>query len=109
MDTLELCSQLIRRTSVTPEDAGCQDIMIERLSAIGFKCEKLRFGEVDNFWAERGNSDSGPLFVFAGHTDVVQTGPVEQLDSPPFEPSIRGGLPSGRGSAVTKSRSLCTN
>lgn len=102
MDTLELCSQLIRRTSVTPEDAGCQDIMIERLSAIGFKCEKLRFGEVDNFWAERGNSDSGPLFVFAGHTDVVPTGPVEQWDSPPFEPSIRDGMLYGRGSADMK-------
>ena len=102
MNTLELCSQLIRQASVTPEDNGCQDIMINRLSAIGFKCEKLRFGEVDNFWAERGSPDTGPLFVFAGHTDVVPTGPLEKWDSPPFEPSIRDGILYGRGSADMK-------
>jgi len=102
LDTFELCCQLIRQASVTPEDAGCQDIMIERLSAIGFKCEKLRFGEVDNFWAEHGDPDSGPLFVFAGHTDVVPTGPSEQWDSPPFEPSVRDGMLYGRGSADMK-------
>ena len=75
-DTLDLAKQLIARRSVTPEDAGCQDIMIERLTALGFEVEKLPFGEVRNFWARRGTEN--PLYAFAGHTDVVPTGPERQ-------------------------------
>ena len=101
LKTLELCCELIRLPSVTPKDAGCQDLMIGRLNAIGFHCEKLKFGEVDNFWAERGGD--GPLFVFAGHTDVVPTGPIEKWSSPPFEPTIKDGQLFGRGSADMKS------
>jgi len=100
-DTLELAIDLINRPSVTPEDAGCQELLISRLQAIGFKVERLRFGEVDNFWARRG--DSAPLFAFAGHTDVVPTGPLEQWDSPPFSSEIRGGKLYGRGAADMKS------
>lgn len=76
--------------------------MIKHLAAIGFQCEKLRFGEVDNFWAECGDPTSGPLFVFAGHTDVVPTGPVEQWNSPPFEATVKDGLLYGRGAADMK-------
>jgi succinyl-diaminopimelate desuccinylase len=84
--TLQLACDLISRRSVTPEDDGCQDLMIARLEAIGFRVERLRFGEVDNFWAVRG--DSGPLLAFAGHTDVVPTGPETRWQRPPFEPVI---------------------
>ncbi len=98
--TLELCCELIRRQSVTPEDAGCQQLMMERLAAIGFECTALPFGEVSNFWAERGSS--GPLLVFAGHTDVVPTGPLEQWQSPPFEPTLQGDRLIGRGAADMK-------
>jgi succinyl-diaminopimelate desuccinylase len=98
--TLELCCELIRRASVTPEDAGCQALMMDRLRALGFTCTELRYGEVSNFWAERG--EQGPLLVFAGHTDVVPTGPLEQWNSPPFEPAVRDGLLFGRGSADMK-------
>ena len=86
--TLDLCCELIRRPSVTPEDCGCQALMMERLAAIGFECTRLQFGEVSNFWATRG--DSGPIMVFAGHTDVVPTGPEEQWSTPPFEPTLVG-------------------
>src|SRR5690606_39513926 len=79
--TIALACELIRRRSVTPEDDSCQDIMIHRLEAIGFRVERLRFGDVDNFWARRG--DSGPLLAFAGHTDVVPSGPEEQWQHPP--------------------------
>ncbi|MCB1846074.1 MAG: succinyl-diaminopimelate desuccinylase, partial [Halieaceae bacterium] len=79
--TLALACELIRHPSVTPDDAGCQQRMMDRLQAIGFRCTPLRFGAVDNFWAERGTS--GPILVFAGHTDVVPTGPEEQWRSPP--------------------------
>jgi succinyl-diaminopimelate desuccinylase len=98
--TLELALDLIRRPSVTPADADCQERMIARLEAIGFRAQRLRFGDVDNFWAVRG--ESGPLFVFAGHTDVVPTGPEARWQHPPFEPVIRDGLLYGRGAADMK-------
>ena len=98
---LELCMALIRQPSVTPEDAGCQQLMAERLSALGFHCEHLRFGEVDNLWAVRG--DGGPLFVFAGHTDVVPPGPEAAWLTPPFEPTLDGESLRGRGAADMKS------
>ncbi|MFZ5594084.1 MAG: succinyl-diaminopimelate desuccinylase [Pseudomonadota bacterium] len=98
--TLELAIDLISRPSVTPEDAGCQETMIARLAAIGFNIERLPFGEVQNFWARRGTS--GPLFAFAGHSDVVPAGPLEQWHSPPFEPTIRDGHLYGRGAADMK-------
>ncbi len=98
--TVQLCCELIRRKSVTPEDAGCQSLMIERLENIGFTCTRLPFGDVENFWAERGTS--GPILVFAGHTDVVPTGPVEQWSSAPFEPTLVDGTLYGRGTADMK-------
>ncbi len=98
--TLELCCELIRRQSVTPDDKGCQELMIQRLEKIGFNCERLRFGDVDNFWAERGSE--GPIIVFAGHTDVVPTGPLDQWSTPPFEPTVRDGILYGRGTADMK-------
>ncbi len=98
--TLELACELIRRPSVTPEDANCQALMIARLKAIGFDIQKLRFDDVDNFWAVRGNS--GPILAFAGHTDVVPTGPLEHWQSPPFEPTIQDGFLYGRGAADMK-------
>ena len=98
--TLALSCELISRPSVTPEDAGCQQLMMERLSAIGFHCTALRFGDVENFWAERG--ESGPILVFAGHTDVVPTGPLEEWRSPPFEPTVIDGVLYGRGAADMK-------
>ncbi len=98
--TLELACELIRRSSVTPEDAGCQALMAERLRKAGFEIEFLAFGEVSNLWARRGSS--APLFVFAGHTDVVPPGPLEDWQSPPFEPEIRDGYLYGRGAADMK-------
>ena len=98
--TLQLARELISRPSVTPDDKGCQDLLIEQLAPLGFKAEKMRFGEVDNLWLRRG--DKGPLFCFAGHTDVVPTGPLEDWDSPPFAPEIRDGELYGRGSADMK-------
>lgn len=98
--TIKLTLDLIERASVTPEDEGCQDLMIQRLEAIGFKCTKLRFGEVDNFWAVKG--DEGDLFCFAGHTDVVPTGDVNAWSNPPFEPKIIDGMLHGRGAADMK-------
>lgn len=98
--TLQLATDLIRCRSVTPEDDGCQALMIQRLEAIGFRVERLRFGEVDNFWAVRG--EQGPLLVFAGHTDVVPTGPEANWDNPPFEPRIIDGMLHGRGAADMK-------
>ncbi len=99
-ETLELAKQLIARRSVTPEDAGCQTLMIARLEAIGFSVEHLRFGEVDNFWARRGTTE--PLYAFAGHTDVVPTGPESNWKYPPFEPTIADGMLYGRGAADMK-------
>ena len=99
-ETLNLVKDLVSRASVTPEDAGCQDTMIARLEAIGFNVERLRFDDVDNFWARRGNQ--APLLAFAGHTDVVPTGPLEDWHSDPFKPEIRDGLLYGRGTADMK-------
>jgi succinyl-diaminopimelate desuccinylase len=98
--TLELAKALIARRSLTPDDAGCQDILIERLEKLGFKIERMRFGAVDNFWARRGTA--APVICFAGHTDVVPTGPVEKWGSEPFTPTIRDGMLYGRGSADMK-------
>ncbi len=98
--TLQLTEQLISRQSITPDDEGCQAIMIERLEAIGFQVHCLRFDDVDNFWAVHGTE--GPLFCFAGHTDVVPTGPAEQWHSPPFEPTVVDGMLYGRGAADMK-------
>jgi succinyl-diaminopimelate desuccinylase len=98
--TLDLALALMREPSVTPFDANCQTLMIDRLERIGFRIERLRFGDVDNFWARRG--DKGPLLAFAGHTDVVPTGPVENWSVPPFAPEIRDGMLMGRGAADMK-------
>lgn len=98
--TLQLAKELISRSSVTPDDAGCQEILIEHLQAMGFQIERLSFAEVTNFWAQLGNS--GPLLVFAGHTDVVPTGPLQDWDFPPFSPTEKNGLLYGRGAADMK-------
>jgi len=98
--TLALAAALIERPSVTPDDAGCQVMLAERLEAMGFACKHLRYGEVDNLWAVRG--DSGPLFVFAGHTDVVPPGPLEAWQTPPFRAVLRDGMLHGRGAADMK-------
>jgi succinyl-diaminopimelate desuccinylase len=99
-ETLELAKDLVSRASVTPQDAGCQKLMRARLEAIGFRCEDLAFGDVCNLWARRG--DRRPLLVFAGHTDVVPPGPLEQWHSDPFTPDIREGMLYGRGAADMK-------
>jgi succinyl-diaminopimelate desuccinylase len=99
--TLELTRNLMARASLTPADAGCQDVMIERLSAAGFHIERLRFGRVDNFWATHGSTE--PVLCFAGHTDVVPAGPLEEWHSDPFAPAIREGMLYGRGAADMKS------
>ncbi len=99
--TLDLARQLISIPSVTPDDLGCQKIIAERLSAIGFEIEHLRFGDVDNLWARYGTRS--PLFVFAGHTDVVPTGPIEKWSSDPFTPTIVDDVMTGRGTADMKS------
>jgi len=99
-DTLDLTIDLISRPSVTPEDYGCQQLLAQRLSAIGFTVEHLRFGDTDNIWARRGTK--GPVLAFAGHTDVVPTGPIEAWSSDPFKPEMRDGLLYGRGTADMK-------
>jgi succinyl-diaminopimelate desuccinylase len=100
-ETIELAKALIGRASVTPDDAGCQPLIADRLQAVDFSIESLRFGEVDNLWARRGTSP--PLFVFAGHTDVVPPGPLADWHSDPFTPSTRDGCLYGRGAADMKS------
>lgn len=100
-DVLELTRHLIARPSVTPDDAGCQALIAERLQRAGFACEHLRFGEVDNLWATHGVEDA-PTLVLLGHTDVVPPGPREAWASDPFEPVIRGGVLYGRGAADMK-------
>jgi len=98
--TLALTEQLIRRPSVTPLDEGCQQLMADRLAAIGFDIESMFFEDTLNLWARRGQGK--PLFCFAGHTDVVPTGPLDKWQTPPFEPSIRDGFLYGRGAADMK-------
>ena len=98
--TLALTCQLIERASVTPEDADCQQLLMQRLSAIGFECRPMPFGDVKNFWAIRGSA--GPLFCFAGHTDVVPSGDTAHWHSAPFIPTIKGDLLYGRGAADMK-------
>ncbi len=98
--TLELAKALIARPSVTPDDAGCQALLAERLAPLGFEIEPMPFGEVSNLWAVRGHQ--GPLFCFAGHTDVVPPGPLESWRHPPFEPTIDDGCLYGRGAADMK-------
>ena len=99
-DTLELTRDLISRASITPDDEGCQQLIAQRLTALGFQCEHLRFADVDNLWARYGTQ--GPLLCFAGHTDVVPSGPAEAWQSDPFKPEIRDGLLYGRGAADMK-------
>ena len=99
-ETLDLACALIERPSVTPEDAGCQDLIAEYLAPHGFVAESMPFAEVQNLWLRHGEGE--PLLMFAGHTDVVPTGPLEQWSSDPFNPTIRDGLLYGRGAADMK-------
>ena len=104
-DVLQLTWELIRRVSITPDDAGCQQWIAERLQRAGFQCERLRFGEVDNLWATHGpldGNEAGPVLVLLGHTDVVPPGPREAWSSDPFAPEIRDGMLYGRGAADMK-------
>ena len=99
--TFELARELISRISITPNDGGCQDVLAQRLARLGFRIERMRFGDVDNLWARRGSGK--PLICFAGHTDVVPTGPLDQWHSDPFLPTVRDGVLYGRGAADMKS------
>jgi succinyl-diaminopimelate desuccinylase len=101
VSALELAKELIGRRSVTPEDGGCQELIAKRLASAGFECEPMKFGEVTNLWARRGKS--APVVCFAGHTDVVPTGPLAEWHSDPFVPTIRDGKLYGRGAADMKS------
>ncbi|EKO3737200.1 succinyl-diaminopimelate desuccinylase [Vibrio metschnikovii] len=102
---LALAKDLISRESVTPNDAGCQQVMIERLTALGFNIEPMVFEDTTNFWARKGTE--GPLFVFAGHTDVVPAGSLFQWHTPPFEPTVIDGYLHGRGAADMKGSLAC--
>jgi succinyl-diaminopimelate desuccinylase len=99
-NTLELTQALIRCASITPDDAGCQALLSKQLAAAGFRLEQMNFGEVTNLWARRGTS--GPVFCFAGHTDVVPPGAIDDWNSDPFEPVVRDGALYGRGAADMK-------
>jgi succinyl-diaminopimelate desuccinylase len=101
LNALDLTQELIRRRSLTPDDDGCQKLIAGRLARLGFRCETIQCGAVTNLWARRGTS--GPLLCFAGHTDVVPTGPLSEWHSDPFAPSIRDGRLYGRGAADMKS------
>jgi len=101
IDTLDLAQQLVARPSVTPDDAGCIDLLVTYLEPLGFKCEKISSGGVDNLWARRGTT--APLVCFAGHTDVVPTGPLEHWSTDPFKPTLRDGVLHGRGASDMKS------
>lgn len=98
--TLDLAIDLVRRPSITPDDADCQEVLIARLERLGFSIERLPFGPVENFWARRG--DTAPLCVFAGHTDVVPPGPLDQWQHPPFAGTVQDNFLWGRGSADMK-------
>jgi succinyl-diaminopimelate desuccinylase len=100
IDTLDLTKQLIARRSVTPEDAGCLELLTGLLEPLGFKCERIARGGVDNLWARRGTA--APLLCFAGHTDVVPTGPLDEWRSDPFTPTLRDGTLYGRGASDMK-------
>jgi succinyl-diaminopimelate desuccinylase len=99
--TIDLLCDLIQRRSITPDDAGCQDLLRARLEAVGFSCETLQFNDVTNLWARRGTET--PVLCFAGHTDVVPPGDEEQWASEPFEPTFRDGMIYARGAADMKS------
>jgi succinyl-diaminopimelate desuccinylase len=99
-EVTDLAAELIRRHSITPEDAGCQHVLAQRLEAAGFTIESMRFGDVDNLWARHGTG--APLIVFAGHTDVVPTGPEERWSHKPFAGDIEDGMLYGRGAADMK-------
>jgi succinyl-diaminopimelate desuccinylase len=99
--TLALTEELIRRRSVTPDDDGCQALVAARLASLGFRAETIASSGVTNVWLRRGTTS--PVFVFAGHTDVVPTGPLEQWSSDPFTPTIRDGVLYGRGASDMKS------
>lgn len=100
-DVFDLTCELIRRRSLTPDDAGCMALVAARLGQVGFRCEHLRYGEVANLWATHGRG--GPVLVFLGHIDVVPSGPETEWASSPFEPTVRGGKLYGRGAADMKS------
>lgn len=104
-ETLSLLKDLVSRESVTPKDAGCQDVLVERLSKLDFKEERLNFDDTQNIWLRRG--ETKPLLTFLGHTDVVPPGPLERWDSPPFQPTIRDGKLYGRGTADMKGGVAC--
>ena len=96
-----LLNELIRRPSVTPDDAGCQELIAARLAPLGFDCEQMPFADVSNLYARRGKT--GPVLCLAGHTDVVPPGPGDEWRSDPFEPVVRDGCIYGRGAADMKS------
>ena len=103
--TLTLLEALIKKPSVTPNDEGCQDLIAQHLTPLGFVDERLNFDDTQNIWLRRGQS--APLFVFLGHTDVVPPGPLDEWDTSPFEPTIKGNLLYGRGTADMKAGIAC--